>query len=102
MEHNLRNIKGSDIFIMSKILKKMKLKPEVQPGMTQQQLGVDLFVLVLENLHLAQNEINEFMADLAGMTKEEFASLDIVDTMEVFAKFKEQKGVQVFLKLLGK
>lgn len=101
-KYTMRKLKGTDIFAMSKILKKMGIKPDVKKGMTQEQLGVDMFVMVLENIHLAEDEINEFMSGLIGISKEEFAELELEEMMDIFAQFKEQKGLDTFFKQLGK
>lgn len=98
----MRELKTSDIFKMSKILKKMGLKIDIDDKTTQTQVGALFIQRVLENIHQAEKEVNEFMADLKGMTPEEFSELPIEKTMEIFKEFKEQPGLANFLKLAGK
>lgn len=98
----MRSLKTSDIFKMSKILQKMNIKFEVSPDMTQEQMGVQFIQSILENLHKAEDEVNAFMADLVGMSPKEFAELPITELMQVFEMFKQQKGVNTFLSLAGK
>ncbi|HSH24602.1 MAG TPA: hypothetical protein VLA13_03585 [Massilibacterium sp.] len=101
-KYKMRNLKTGDIYKMSKILKKMDIKFTVPKDATQEEMGVQLIQRVLENLHLAENEVNAFMAELVGLKTEEFAELPIGDVMEIFNLFKEQKDIAAFLKLAGK
>ena len=93
----LRNLKTSDIFKMSKILKQMKLKIDVKDK-TQSQVGAELIVAVFENLHLAEDSVNEFLADLSGMKKEEFANLEFEKAMEIIKEFKSIPAIASFFK----
>jgi archaellum biogenesis ATPase FlaH len=102
MSYTMRPLKTSDIFKMSKILKKMDIKFEVDEKITQTQLGVQFIQRILENVHQAENEVNSFLAELVGLTTEEFMELPIEDTLEIISLFKEQKGLANFLKLAGK
>jgi hypothetical protein len=98
----LRNLKTADIFKMSKILKKMGLKVDAGEGKTQQQVGAELILSVFENIHMAEAEVNEFLADLAGMKAAEFAELPIEQTMEIMAEFKQIPGLASFFKTAGR
>src|SRR5690625_3172023 len=98
----MRPLQLKDIFVMSKILKKMDLKMEISEGIDQTQMGVQFIQRVLENIHLAESEVNAFLADLVGISKEEFSELELQDAMEIFTLFKEQKGLADFLKQAGK
>lgn len=93
----LRNLKTSDIFKMSKILKKMNLKVDANDK-TQQQVGAELILSVFENLHMAEIEVNELLADLSGMTANEFSELPIEKTMEIIKEFKNISGLASFFK----
>ena len=94
----LRGLKTSDIFKMSKILKQMGLKVDAGEGKTQQQVGAELILSVFENIHLAENEVSEFLAELSGMKAEEFAELPIEKTMEIMTEFKQIPGLASFFK----
>jgi hypothetical protein len=110
----LRNLKTADIFKMSKILKKMGLKvdttfkeidstgKEITKDKSQQQVGAELILSVFENIHMAELEVNEFLADLAGMKAAEFAELPIEQTMEIMAEFKQIPGLASFFKTAGR
>jgi len=100
----LRTLKTSDIFKMSKILKKMNLKKEINivnedgETKTQSQVGVELVITAFENIHLAEDEVNEFLAELVGMKKEEFAELEIEKAFKIIEEFKSMPGIKNFLK----
>ncbi|MBS4191189.1 hypothetical protein KHA94_13450 [Bacillus sp. FJAT-49705] len=98
----MRPLKTSDIFKMSKILKKMNLKIEIGKEISQIQLGIEFVQRILENVHLAEEEVSAFLAELVGLEAKEFKELEIEDTLEIFKLFKEQKGLANFLKLAGK
>jgi len=101
-KYKMRDLKTGDIYKMSKILKKMDLKFEVDKDVTQMEMGVQFIQKILENLHLAEKEVNEFLAELIGMTSEEFEELPLTEVIEVFNQFKNQKDIGAFLKLAGK
>ena len=94
----MRELKTKDMFKMSKILKKMDLKIDATVGKTQQQVGAELILSVFENLHLAENEVNEFLADMVDMKVEEFTELPFQKTMEIIKEFKNIAGLSSFLK----
>lgn len=94
----LRELKTSDIFKMSKILKKMDLKINEVEGKTEKQVGAELILSLFENIHLAEKEVNEFLADMVGMKPEEFSELPLEKTFEIIKEFKNISGLQNFLK----
>ena len=101
----MRELKTSDIFKMSKILKKMGIKvvAETSEGKdkSQNQMGAELVVTVLENIHLAEFEVNEFLGDLSGMTGDEFSKLSISEALKIIKEFKDLPGVSDFLQKAG-
>lgn len=96
----MRELKTSDIFKMSKILKKIDVKIEVE-GKTQTQVGAELIMKIGENLCLAEQEVNEFMGSLLGIPAKEFADLPLTKTFEYFEEFKNMPGLANFFKLAG-
>lgn len=102
MAYTMRPLKTSDIFKMSKILKKLNVKLDVGEKTTQQQMGVQMIQKVVENLHLAEQEVNAFLAELVGLEEKVFADLPIEDTIQIIGLFKEQKGLASFLSVAGK
>jgi hypothetical protein len=99
LQTKLRKLKTSDIFKMSKILKKMGLKKELNiKDKSQEEVGAELIITVFENLYLAEKEVNEFLADVSGMSLDEFENLEIEKVMEIISEFKNTSGISSFLK----
>lgn len=96
----MRELKTTDIFKMSKILKKMDIKMDVG-GKAQEQVGADLILRLGENIHLAETEVNEFMGSLIGITAKEFSELPITKTFEYLEEFRNIPGIANFLKFAG-
>lgn len=101
-EYTMRPLKTSDIFKLSKILKKLNVKLDVNDKTTQQQVGVQMLQRVAENLHLAEDEVNTLLAELVGIDVKVFAELPIEDTLKIISLFKEQKGLASFLSVATK
>ena len=111
MKYEMRPLQTSDIYAMSKILKKLELKLNVDATKYKgkkisaedagKELMLELLKTALENLSQAENEVNAFLASLVGMKANEFNKLPIEDTFEIVALFKNQKGLKSFLKLAG-
>jgi hypothetical protein len=96
----MRELKTSDMFVMSRILKKINIKNEIDvKDKTQEEVGTQVLIAIGENLYLAEQEINTFMSGLIGITADEFSNLSIADSAKHFADFKNLKGVSDFLKL---
>jgi hypothetical protein len=93
----LRKLNISDIFKVSKIIKKMGVKIETE-NKTQSQLGAELILSMFENIHLAESEISEWMGSLAGITAEEFKNQDIEKTIEMISELKQLSGITNFFK----
>lgn len=107
----IRGLKTKDIFPMARILKKIGLKNLAEEAVSgidttgkeaQMKLGVKLITSVFENLYLAQEETNAWLADLAGVDAAEFAELDIGVIMDIFQQLKEQPSFANFLKQAGR
>lgn len=100
----IRELKTSDIFKVSKILKRMNLKvneiaSENDTGKkSSTQVGIQIILTALENLHLAEKEVNEFLADLAGISSVEFAELPLQKTLEIIKEVKNISGITNFLR----
>lgn len=110
----LRKLQMKDIFPMSRIIKKIGIKEimkqaaaalekkeegsEQSTDAKQMQAGMEMLAVVLENIHLAEKEVTDFLASLAGMESEKFAKLDIEQLGSVFDQFKGLPGLSSFLK----
>lgn len=104
----LRKLNGNDIFKMSKILKKININlkdiniNEIQSkekniSEIQMVAGAEILKIVLENLYLAQDEVNDFLGGLCGCPGEEFGEKDLDEIAEVMVEFKNMvKGSNFF------
>lgn len=91
-----RELKGNDIFKVSRILSKMDIKIEITEGMTQEQAGAELVLKIFSNLHLAQKEVNEFLGSLTGVTGKEIGELPLSEYLDYIEQFKNIKGIKDF------
>lgn len=105
----LRKLNGNDIFKMSRILKKIDFKLDMgqlndstDTEKMQIGVGIDMIKNILENLHLAQDEVNEFLGDLVGCSGEEFGNKDLDEVAQVIVEFKEMVKESNFFTLVGK
>lgn len=101
----MRQLTTNDVFKMSRILKRLNLSVsdiQVADGEnSDQQLFLSLAVKIAENVHLAQNEANDFLGDLCGMSGEEFGNLPLTETIEKVKEFKGLDGISNFFKYAG-
>ena len=95
----MRQLITNDVFTMSRILKKLDLKFEDTE--TDEELVLDLIKKVAENAYMAQNEINNFLGELSGMTGEEFGKLPIKESLAIIKEFKQLDGIDDFFKSAG-
>lgn len=96
----MRQLTTNDIFKLSRILKKLNVKINTE-NKTDEQFGMDLIIQIAENAYIAQSEINEFLADLSGMSVDEFAKLPIKDFMQIIKEFKQLDGINDFFNIVG-
>lgn len=98
----MRRLQTKDVFKVSKIIKKMNLDFTISEGMSQHEAGTLVIKHMAENMHMAEAEITDFMADLVGMSAEDYAKLPLIDTMKYFEELKEQEDIKSFLSFAGK
>ena len=101
----MRQLITNDVFQMSRILKKLDIKMEVNVDKKDknwdEKLGVQLLTKIAENAHLAQTEINDFMGGLTGITGKEFGELPIKESAKILKEFRELDGIADFFKRVG-
>jgi len=95
----MRQLTTNDVFKMSRILKKININ--LDSNGTDEEVGIKLLMQIAENAYLAQNEINEFLGSLNGMTGEEFGNLPIKESLAVMNEFKKLDGIVDFFSLVG-
>lgn len=93
----MRNLKGNDIFTVSRMLKKIDIKFEIKKGMSQEELGGLLIKQLFENIHLVQDEFNDFLGSLCGISGEEVGNLDLNMYLDKINQLKEKIAGTNFL-----
>lgn len=100
----MRQLKTSDIFRMSSIIRKLNLKKELA-GLNPQEMerfGLQLFLYLLENLDQAEDEITAFFADLSGKTPDEFKDMSLDELGQFIDELRQVKGLGDFFRSLFK
>lgn len=109
----VRKLNGSDIFKVSKILKKIGLKNEiskmVRPLKEGQEkddvamdIGIELMVMIIENIHMAEKEIFDLLGNLVCMSAEELANKDTDYLLDLVEELKNSEDIMGFFKRVGK
>lgn len=114
-DKKLRNLKTSDLFILSRILRKMNIKDEIKKlvkditGTTPERkkkaehdMEIDLVMLFVENISNAEQEIYKFMGDLSGKKLQEIADQPPAETINMLKELFEQANFTDFLSLASK
>lgn len=98
----MRNLKLPDAFTVSRILKKMNIKPDFKGIQTGEQLGIELILKFVEGIGDAEEEVIAFLADLKGMKVEDLKELDFEKSAELLKEFQEIPGLKSFFMSVGK
>ena len=109
----VRKLKGKDIFKVSKIMKKIGLKKEVsalttylEEGQSKEDLvmnlGVEFFAMIIENIHMAEKEIFDFLGDLIGMNAEEYSERDLDLIIDDIEALKNSEDIMGFFKKVSR
>lgn len=98
----MRQLKTSDIFRLSSIIRKLNLKKELASLNTKnaEQFGLQFFLLLFENLDQAEDEITSFLADLSGKKPEEFKEMSLEELAKFIEKLRQVKGLGDFFRSL--
>lgn len=76
-----------------------KLETEVEE--LQTELGMEMPLIILENLDKAEEEVEKFFANLIGVTQKEYQEMDADLTIDIFTEIKNnEKWIKVFTKAL--
>ena len=105
----IRELKGKDLYRLSKMLRKMNIRREIKglitdvTGKTEEEkkakaeeIALEVAFIVLENIGNAEKEANQFFGDLVGLKPEEFAELPVKEIVEIVKKVVEGEDFQDF------
>ncbi|OLS34455.1 hypothetical protein BTR22_18665 [Alkalihalophilus pseudofirmus] len=98
----MRNLGFSDVFKVARILKKLDVKMDIQPGMTQEQLGGQMMLRAAENLGNAEAEVTDFVASMKGISKEDAEKMSFGDLVDFLEEFKKLPDIQRFFSSVSK
>lgn len=81
---------------LSLIIDKMGIANEIKniDKPTDEEVGKELIMLLITNLHKAENEIYEFIGQYKGITKKEAEEIDVIP---VFKEILKIEGMKDFL-----
>ncbi|AAK78044.1 hypothetical protein BJV85_000100 [Clostridium acetobutylicum] len=110
----MRNLKTSDLFSLSRILKKMNIKDELkrlaanitgtpkERKKAEKELEIDMIMLFIENISNAEQETYKFLADLSGKTPQEISEQAPKETISMIKEVFSKEGFNDFLSLASK
>lgn len=98
----MRTLKFTDAFKVSRILGKMKIRVEFVEAMTQDQMGIALIQGIMENLHEAEKEVVDLLADMKGVSKKEIENLPFDEVVELIEEFKNMPELKSFFTSVSK
>jgi len=106
----MRNLQTKDLFTLSKIVKKMNIKNEVkslakdvtgkskrEKEQAENEMKADLFMLFVENISNAEQEIYKLLADLSGKSVTDIQSLEITELIKMLKDLFNQGELKSFL-----
>lgn len=101
MEIKVRELVWQDTYTMSEIFDKIDIQPEsfsLPAGTTNAEVAAVVIMAFIRKMHNAKEEMNAFMADLTGMTAEQFAQLPMKDAAVAVQQLMSQDGFMDFFK----
>jgi hypothetical protein len=106
----MRKLKTSDIFALTRIVKKMNIKKEIAEvakdvsGFTADEkvkaeatMQTSIILIFVENLGSAETEIYKLLADVTGTTAEDIENMDIDLLIPMIKELFSQEGIGSFL-----
>ena len=120
MEYTMRKLCSKDIFPMSKIIDKIgfselktcfesdKVRQLAKQGDTKalETAGMavmfDIGGIIIGNLQYCETEINNFLADLTGLTVEEIRNVSLADFAEMIIELVKKDEFRDFIGVVSK
>lgn len=110
-----RNLKTKDLFSFTRIIKKMALREELKKmfvdvtGKTDdekkqatQEMEINLFLLFIENVGNAEQEVYKLLGDLSGKKPKEIEEQEPGDTIDMIKELFSEEQFKSFLSLAVK
>jgi len=98
----MRKVRGTDIFILSKIADKLNLDFSNYDFKTKdkQKLGAKIINDLLKNMWKAEKEIVSFLADISGKKTSEINELSIAELKDMITELSKDEELVGFFKSL--
>jgi len=106
----MRKLKTSDIFALSRIVKKMDIKKEIalvakdvsgfsddEKAKAEATMQTNLILIFVENLFSAEKEIYKLLADVTGSTPKIIEDMELPLFMALIQELFSQEGIGSFL-----
>lgn len=98
----LKKLIWSDVYKASKILKKLKVDVSEEDMNVKNPMirGINIIKNMIGNSEHAQDEINEFLGHLFGISGEEFGNLSLKESFSAMKQIKESEDLDDFFTML--
>ena len=97
----MRQLTTEDLFKMSRIWAAMDLRLDPR-GKSQDQFGAELIFAIVGRLHMAREEMLDWLADLNDMSVEDVATLELPKLLSMLKEVFSIPGVLDFFKQAGR
>lgn len=107
----MRGLNTSDLFALTRIIKKMNIKSEIKAlakdvtNLSEEEkikakdsFNIDLALLFIENIGSAENEIYKLLSGMSGKTVEEVSEQGLGETIKIIENIFEDEEIGSFLK----
>ena len=94
-------LKTQDLYLFSKLLRKMDLKQDIKLALKhkdKKEIGIEIMMLVIERLDLANEEINKLLSNFTGKNIKEIENQSLVITINEIKSLFDNKEFADFFK----
>lgn len=108
----MRNLRTSDLFSLSKIIKKMNIKEDIKALVknitnlnteerknVEKAMQIDLVMLFVENISTAEKEVYKLFADISNKSTKEIEEMGISEFIKLVQDLFNQEDIGDFLSM---
>ena len=108
----MRNLRTSDLFSLSKIIKKMNIKEDIKALVknitnlnteerknVEKAMQIDLVMLFVENISTAEKEVYKLFADISSKSPKEIEEMGVSEFIELVQDLFNQEDIGDFLSM---
>lgn len=100
-EIEFRELNAGDIFLVSAVLDKVDLDLESIDSENKTKAGMTFMYQIIRKIHKAKDEVNELLASLTGLEKEEVEKISVIKYSKMIKKLAGNKELIELFKLAG-